>query len=258
MKVAYPDEQSGELAAKEVRDDGTINEAGSHGTAVATIIGADPDNGGPSGIAGPLGDKLEISMLNQYSGNTAPSRRRRIPTIPRRLVYGDGKTYSHGSLVAINKQIESGANDHQLLVGQRERTPGVAAVYKKYFEKMATEHPDVLFVCSARQHRQGARRHQAVSQRTSAAQHDHRRRARQRRHPCRYSSKASDNYEVTLGAPGTAAVVGTGPDGTAERQDGTSFSAPHVTAAAAILRAINPDSRRETSRTSSPARPARV
>jgi hypothetical protein len=55
-----------------------------------------------------------------------------------------------------------------------------------------------------------------------------------------FSSKKSGNYEVTLGAPGRDSVVGIQGAGGAEQQSGTSFAAPHVTAAAAILRSLNP------------------
>jgi len=57
----------------------------------------------------------------------------------------------------------------------------------------------------------------------------------------KYSNRASGNYEITLAAPGTDAVVGMKPEGGAERQSGTSFAAPQVTAAAAILKSLNPE-----------------
>ncbi|MDP2300654.1 MAG: S8 family serine peptidase, partial [Actinomycetota bacterium] len=55
-----------------------------------------------------------------------------------------------------------------------------------------------------------------------------------------YTDWASEDYEVTLAAPGTQAVVGVDADGKPIRENGTSFAAPHVTAAAAMLKSLNP------------------
>lgn len=54
------------------------------------------------------------------------------------------------------------------------------------------------------------------------------------------SNYAVDNGEVTLAVCGTDVLVGRYPDGTPLVGTGTSFAAPQVTAAAALLRAINP------------------
>lgn len=234
VAISFPDPDSGELEASK-------GPSGSHGTGVATIIGADTDNGGTSGIAGPLGEKLEISMINQYSGKYGTIETEPDPNDPTKLIYSDGKTYTQGSFVAIAKQVEAGATIINCSWGNPDAHPAIALAYKKFFEKMATDHPDVLFVCSAGNTGEaldGARRYPSglalPNMITVGALNNTGTLAS-------YSSKESDNYEVTLGAPGTEAVVGATQNGDGVLQDGTSFAAPHVTAAAAMLRAINPE-----------------
>lgn len=240
VEIEFPDEAAGELAAPEVWDDGVTNPAGSHGTGVTTIIGADPGNGGPTGIAGPLGKKLKISMLNKYTGQYGQNvTATPDPNDPTKVTLG-AKTYSFGTLVALKKQVENNAKVINCSFGKTDGHPAVAAAYKKFFEKMAVDHPDVIFVCSAGNDGKvvdGSKRfpsgHALPNMVTVGALDNDGRTAE-------YSNKASENYEVTLGAPGTQAVVGMGPNGGPERQDGTSFAAPHVTAAAAILKSLNP------------------
>jgi len=241
VKVNYPDgEANGKLNGPRVSD-GDVNPAGSHGTGVATIIGADPNNGGAAGVAGPLGNKLTISVTNSSSGNYGNATSTPDPADPTKVVWSDGKTYSFGNFVAITQQIKSGATVINCSWGADLCSNQMADAYKKFFEKMAVDHPDVLFVCAA-----GNTNKTALDNRTSF--------------PCGhalpnmitvgavdsdgevagYSTIAGGNYVVDLAAPGTDAVVGVGPDGKPVRQSGTSFASPEVAAAAAMLRSLNP------------------
>ena len=240
-KIEFPDPAAGELATPEVRSDGQTNAAGSHGTGVSTVIGADPDNGGPSGVAGPLGDKLTISMINHYAGQYGTVEAPPDPNDPTKFVWTNGKTYVDGSLVALNKQIENGATVINCSWGNSQADTATVAAYTRYFTKMAEEHPDVLFVCSGGNGGQvmnGAARIPSGLPlpnmiTVGALDNDGK--------TATYADKASGNYEITLGAPGTGAVVGIDPNGGPVRQDGSSFAAPHVAAAAAILKSLNPD-----------------
>lgn len=240
VEVDYPDPDAGQLASPEVWDDGTTNPAGSHGTGVSTIIGADPGNGGATGVAGPLGKNLKISMINHFAGKYGDTSATPDPADPTKYVAADGNSYSMGSLVALKKQIEAGATVINCSWGAVNAHPGTVAVYKKFFEKMAADHPKVLFVCSGGNNgRQldGTKRFPSGLSlpnmiTVGALDNDGK--------TATYASKASANYEVTLGAPGTGAVVGIKPEGGVEQQDGSSFAAPHVTAAAAILKSLNP------------------
>jgi len=241
VKVNYPDgEANGKLNGPRVSD-GNVNQAGSHGSGVATIIGADPDNGGSAGVAGPLGNKLTISVTNHASGNYGNATSTPDPADPTKVVWSDGKTYSFGNFVAITKQIKAGATVINCSWGADLCSNQMADAYKKFFEKMAVEHPDVLFVCAA-----GNTNKTALDNRTSfpcghplpnmitvgAVDNDG--------EVADYSTIAGGNYVVDLAAPGTDAVVGVGPDGKPVRESGTSFASPEVAAAAAMLKSLNP------------------
>ncbi|MGB4593034.1 MAG: S8 family serine peptidase [Coriobacteriia bacterium] len=240
VNIEFPDPAAGENAAPEVWDDGKTNPAGSHGTGVSTIIGADPDNGGPSGVAGPLGDKLTISMINHYSSQYGDAESVPDPNDPTKYVWSNGKTYVDGSLVALTKQVGNGAKVINCSWGNSEASTATVAAYNRFFTKMAAEHPDVLFVCSggnggkvmkgANRIPSGLKLPNMIT--VGALNNDG--------STASYADKASADYEITLGAPGTQQVVGTGANGGPEQQDGSSFAAPQVTAAAAILKSLNP------------------
>lgn len=240
VNIEFPDEEAGELAGPAVNKNGKKNEAGSHGTAVSTVIGANPDNGGPSGIAGPLGKKLTISMTNHFGGKYGDTTTTPDPDDPTKQVWYDGKSYSIGSLVAITNQIKKGAKVINCSWGNSKADPKDVETYKRFFTKMAAEHPDVLFVCSggnggkvmdgSKRYPSGLPLDNMIT--VGALDKDGK--------TAKYADKASDDYEITLGAPGTGSVVGLKGAGGAEMQDGSSFAAPHVAAAAAMLKSLNP------------------
>lgn len=241
VEFEYPDAEAGERATPQVWEDGVTNPAGSHGTGVATVIAGDPGNGGPAGIAGPLGKKLKVSMINKYTGQygqnayTTPD-----PNDITKVAWSPGVSLSLGSLVAIQKQIKNDAKVINCSFGRTNGSPKIAAAYERFFRKMARDHPDVLFVCSAGNDGvdvDGSTRfpsgHRLGNMITVGAVHNDGR-------ITDFTNRATNNYEVTLAAPGKDAVVGMQAGGGAEKQDGTSFAAPHVTAAAAILKSIDP------------------
>lgn len=238
--IEFPDPDAGENANPEIWKDGKTNPAGSHGTGVSTIIGANPDNGGPSGVAGPLGKKLTISMINQFGGKYGDTTTTPDPNDITKQTWSPGHTYSIGSLVALTKQVEAGATVINCSWGNSNADPRDVATYTRFFTKMAELHPDVLFVCSGGNGGQvmdGSKRYPSglklPNMITVGALDNNGKTAT-------YADKASGDYEITFGAPGTDAVVGTKAEGGSEQQDGSSFAAPHVTAAAAILKSLNP------------------
>jgi hypothetical protein len=169
VNVYFPDSSAGELSDP-------LNPTGSHGTMVAGQLGADPNNGGNTGVASPvLGNLLTVSMINNsdsYYGDAPLANP--DPNDPTVVTYSDGQAYSFGSLVAISREIEAGARvincswgfdagylnelykkEQQGLVPQGQyakayqRALDETSAYKTFFEKMGNEHPDVLFVCAA-------------------------------------------------------------------------------------------------------------
>ncbi len=214
---------------------------GSHGTAVAGIIGADPDNGGMTGVAAVLGDRLSIAMTNVFG--TTYGRNRRVaarPDDPTRVETG-GVTYAIGALVAMKRQIEGGATIINGSWGNSKAHPELARAYRLFFEKMGKEHPQVLFVFSAgndgraldgsRRYPSGAPLPNVITVGNVANDGSN----------TVGSNVAGKDFEVTLAAPGERVVSGVGADGTVSNDlGGTSFATPQVTAAAAILRSVDP------------------
>jgi hypothetical protein len=217
---------------------------GSHGTGVMNIIAANPDDGGITGIASPpLGDKLETSMINYnappYGSNpeSAPD-----PNDPTKVAWANGKTYAFGDLLAINKSITDGARIISCSWGNRSADPDMAAAYKKFFEKMANDHPDVLFVCSAGNDEIAP--DGATSFPGGLALPNMVTVGNVMNDGAKAKSSNVDNgtsYEVTLAAPGEESVYGfDNKGGIANKWGGTSMATPQVTSAAALIRALNP------------------
>lgn len=241
VKFEFPDANA-DLKNPEKNNDGTDKAHGSHGTAVATILAADPDNGGLTGIASNLGSNLKVSMVNNFAPPYGVDQvSTPDPNDPTKVVCSDGKTYALGDLMALKKQIDSGATIINCSWGNSNADPAWAAIYKKFFEKMAVEHKEVLFVCSAGNDgnvQDGRRRFPSglalpnmitvgniMNDGTNTAS----------------SNMASANFEVTLAAPGEQSIHGIGDDATIVNDyGGTSMATPHVTAAAAMLRSLNP------------------
>lgn len=224
-----------------LKDSGVEDPTGSHGTAVASVLAADPDNGGIAGVASVLGDKLSVEMTNIYGseyGTNKPSKPN--PKDPTQHT-SQGQTYSIGALAAMQKQIDSGATIINASWGASNANTDTAKAYRKFFEKMAKERPDVLFVASAgndgksldgsRRYPSGAALPNMIT--VGNVENDGSNTVR--------SNMSGKDFEVTLAAPGEKVPQGRGVDGkTSNEFGGTSLATPQVAAAAAMLRAINP------------------
>ena len=217
----------------------------SHGTAVARIIGANPEDGGLMGIASVVGDKMTITSTNwaapPYNGGWAQVKKDPKDLTQKEFANG---TWAFSGLNAVHDTVKAGAKIVNCSFGPAKAgitNSNVAKIYRAYFEKMAKEHPDVLFVCSAgnagvvpgqdERYPGGMNLPNVVtvgSIETNGQQSS-------------YSNKAGPNHEVTLCAPGSNILNGYNTaDGSLSRQSGTSFSTPQVTAAAALMRSLNP------------------
>lgn len=230
--------------------DGTkgADASGGHGTSVATIVGGDPNNGGPAGIAGPLGSKLTISNTNRFSAKYTSGFRPATPdpSDPTKIVWPDGQTYAFSDLEAIHAQVQAGATVINLSYGPEEWEkvdPAIAAVYKDYFTRMEAERPDIIFVAAAGNDGDsvdGSRYYPAgfalsnvitVGNVTNDGT------------MWKESNRTGQDFEVTLSAPGEQAVQGVDNDTgkVVNSSGGTSRAAPQVAAAAALLRSLNKD-----------------
>ena len=244
-----------------------------HGTAVTHVIGADP-NGGTAGVAGILGENLEILVSTQGSGRYFSGTEN--PDNP--VQWGN---WTYRSLERMLEQVENGATVINLSWGPAQLGPqnqGGSDMMRKFLRIMNERHPDVVFVGAAGNSGQGIDGHndywgkdlpnlitvgalnhdgeraevrdwydqetleQAYQQHLQAGSID----ADTTFDQFVDSLQSGSNYavpggEVTLSASGTGVPIGVDPDGRTVTANGTSFSAPQVVAAAALIRSINPE-----------------
>jgi subtilisin family serine protease len=163
------------------------------------------------------------------------------------FAYGGRAGNVSGVMVEVKRQIERGATIVNLSVGPS--TPhaafaGNAAMWRRFLGKMQEKHPEILFVAAAGNetgvldgHNYGPGGVAAPNLITvGSVQTDG--------SLTSYSNVAdpsSPDGEVSIHAPGDQAVWGTGADGTVRnRNGGTSSATPMVTAAAALIRSVDP------------------
>lgn len=257
-----------------IPEDGKLDLGGmGHGTAVTHVVAADP-GGGKAGVAGILEENLEVLVSVQGEGRTYvgevdledPTR---------------WTKYTYGRLENMLEQVEKGATVINLSwgparVGPQNKT--CSAMMRKFLEIMAQQYPDVVFVGAAGNSGEeltgdndlwgkdlpnlvtvGALNHdwdraktedwydQEVLEKYYQESLVKKAISEDTTYPQFVSSLFSgSNYagaggEITLSAPGTGIPVGVGPDGRTLTANGTSFAAPLVTGAIALIRFINPE-----------------
>jgi hypothetical protein len=250
----------------------------SHGTHVAHLIAADDEGGGVVGVLGPAGDDVTLTTSDWTSGTwrwQSPDAEVNDVT-----VY---EGFAIKALVEIKNQVDAGATVINLSLGTFGSGPGqrwLAAAYKRFFEQMQRDKPEVLFVASAgneglaldgANHAPGGFRlpnlitvgalDQTGDRATSAdwsSPEEIQQQFEQLKaggsmpddwdvadYTAWLESRGGSNYaagdgEVTLSACGTGVPGALDAEGRPTLVDGTSFSAPQVTAAAAMLKAIKP------------------
>lgn len=228
--------------------------AAGHGTSANTLIGANAANGGPMGIASPMGKVLTISNTNLYappygSGQdvkSAPVAATPDPNNPAIQEYGNSGTYSFSGLAAIMAQVKAGSTVINLSWGSKDyktEDPEMVKVYRKFFDQLAREKPNVVFVVAAGNDGIAMNGDQYFPGGISSPNVITVGNVNNDGTLADTSNKPTSNFEVTLNAPGEESVRGYDPStGTVTRtRGGTSMSAPQVAATAALLHALNSD-----------------
>ena len=217
-----------------------------HGTAVTHVIAADADDGGVAGVASALGDQLTVTVDNIFDNQPSRWVDDPDPDNPSHLVDDEtGGVYTLPTLEKIMRQVEEGATVINMSYGPERPSRQwqlYADVYRRFFEKMGEKYPQVVFVAAAG-NESGALNGQnyypgglklpnlitvaAVDQNGEAAE---------------FTNTTSGNGEVTIAAPGVDVPLAIDPTTDQVYADsGTSFAAPMVTGAIALIQSVNPD-----------------
>ncbi len=199
--------------------------AGSHGTGIMNIIAADPDNGGLVGIASEtLRDNLTVVMINMDSPIYTKS----------------GDAWYMGVLLAIC-QAGMRSDIVSFSHGNSKSDTDAVVASEEFFREWADAFPDHLFICSAGNEGKainGSRRfpygyHLPNVITVGCINNDGTLNGK--------SNRIGNNFEVTLAVPGDQAVWGRDDKGRIQNSGGmTSMSVPFVTAAAAMIRSLDP------------------
>jgi len=224
----------------------------SHGTMVTHVIGADPENSGMVGIAGVLEEKLNIDVKNLFDGKKAlKSAAPDTDDITQGSFTEDGVeyTYTIKALAYLKAQVDSGATVINCSYGPEEPKDShewISKAYEKFFKKIQETKPGVVFVAAAGNEGEADKSKGALNGKNyfpaglklpnvitvGAIENDGSR--------ADSSNFATEDAEVTLSAPGVEMVLGVDADGKPIKGSGTSFAAPQVTAAIALIQSINP------------------
>jgi hypothetical protein len=243
---------SGDTTDNPVKKNNQIVNAGfTHGTKVAHVIGADAENSGMVGVAGVLEENLNINVKNVFDANPYyTATQADAEDLTQFTDPANGVAYTDKTLVYLKKMVDDGAtviNCSFNFKPPSDNYEHIVKAYEKFFKKMQETKPNVIFVASAGNSGNADKSQGALNGKNDcpagiklpnvitvgAVNNDGSR--------ADFSSFATGDAEVTLSAPGVQMVVGTDENGQPIKANGTSFSAPQVTSAIALIQSINPD-----------------
>lgn len=243
---------SGDTTNDPTKQNNQIIDSGlTHGSKVAHVIGADPENSGMVGVAGVLEENLNINVKNVFDTNPnyTPTQANQ-QDLTQFIHPANGVAYTDKTLVYLKKMVDDGAtviNCSFNFKPPSDNYESIVKAYEKFFKKIQETKPNVIFVASAGNSGNADGTQGALNGKNDcpagiklpnvitvgAVNNDGSR--------ADFSSFATSDAEVTLSAPGVEMVVGTDENGQPIKASGTSFSAPQVTSAIALIQSINPD-----------------
>lgn len=243
---------SGDTTNDPTKQNNQIIDSGlTHGSKVAHVIGADPENSGMVGVAGVLEENLNINVKNVFDTNPnyTPTQANQ-QDLTQFIHPANGVAYTDKTLVYLKKMVDDGAtviNCSFNFKPPSDNYEPIVKAYEKFFKKIQETKPNVIFVASAGNSGNADGTQGALNGKNDcpagiklpnvitvgAVNNDGSR--------ADFSSFATSDAEVTLSAPGVEMVVGTDENGQPIKASGTSFSAPQVTSAIALIQSINPD-----------------
>lgn len=232
-----------------MKNDQIVNGGLSHGSKVAHVIGADAENGGMVGVAGLLEENLTINVKNVFDANPQYIATQAADDDLLQISYPSGVAYTDKTLVYLKKMVDEGALVINCSFNFRPPSDNyepIVKAYTKFFKKMQETNPNVVFVASAGNSGNADGSKGALNGKNDcpagiklpnvitvgAINNDGSR--------AEFSGFATEDAEVTLSAPGVEMIVGTDENGLPIKASGTSFSAPQVTAAIALVQSISP------------------
>ena len=234
-----------------------VNSGLNHGTLVTHVIGANAENSGMVGIASVLEDNLNISVKNLYDGKeriasnwSETAKTEEDIDITQFLGWGGKATYTVKALVYLKKQVDDGATVINCSYGPEypdDIHSSVSKAYEKFFKAIQKTKPNVIFVAAAGNEGNIEKTKGALNGKnyypaglklpnviTVGALNNDGSRAK-------FSNFATGDAEVTLSAPGVDMMLGVDENGKPIKASGTSFSAPQMTSAIALIQSINPE-----------------